>query len=198
MASIAGSTRHSGLGDITVFVKQLLFQVDRRRETFRGALKVSVKLPTGDENDAIPLGTGSVDYGASAVATWIKARWGLYGELIYFYNTSDGGIDYGNRFGYNVALGYRLIPGVYDRYPQPQLNLYLELNGSEAGQTEIDGVENPNSGGSLLFVSPGIQYIGGRRWLTEASVQLPVVDEPNGTQLGTSWAASIGVRILIF
>ena len=198
LESIAGSNSHSGLGDITVFVKQLLFQVDRRRETFRGALKVSVKLPTGDENDTIPLGTGSVDYGASAVVTWIKARWGFYGEVIYFHNTSDGDIDYGNRLGYNVALGYRLIPGVYDRYPQPLLNLYLELNGSEIGRTDVDGVVNPNSGGSLLFLSPGIQYVGGRRWLTEASVQLPLVDEPNGTQLGTNWTASVGVRILIF
>ena len=95
-------------------------------------------------------------------------------------------------------MGFRLIPGVYTRYPQPILSLYLELNGSVVGHTTVDGVENPNSGGSLLFLSPGIQYVGGRRWLVEASVQVPVIDEPNGTQLGTDWTASLGTRVLIF
>lgn len=192
-----GDTR-SGLGDVTLFVKKLALQVDRRGETFRVAVKGSAKLPTGDEEDAVPLGSGSFDYGVSAAATWVKPRWGLYGEGIYFHNTSDGDTDFGDRFGLNVAVGFRPIPAVYEHYPSPQLNLYLELNGSVVGHTKKNGDEVEDSGGSLLFISPGIQYIGGRRWLVEGTIQLPVIDEPNGTQLGIRWAASIGTRVLIF
>ncbi len=196
--SNAGDDSRSGFGDATVFVKKLIVQVDRRLETFRVAVKASAKLPTGDDEGALPLGTGSFDYGFSAVAGWIKARWGLYGEAIYVINTSDSGVDFGDRFTYNTAVGYRLLPTHYTRYPQPQLNLFLELNGNVIGRSDINGVENPDSGGSILFLSPGVQYVGGRRWLIEASVQVPILDEPNGTQLGTGWAASLGTRLLVF
>lgn len=198
LESSTGDNSESGFGDATVFLKQLVLQVDRKAETFRVAVKGSVKLPTGDADSTPPLGSGSVDYGISAVAGWIKSRWGLYGETIYVVQTSNDGADFGNRFAYNAAVGYRLLPTAYTHYPQPQLNLYLELNGSLVAHTEVDGVEDPNSGGSILFLSPGIQYIGGRRWLIETSVQLPLFDEPNGTQLGTSWTASFGTRVLIF
>jgi len=198
LMSAGGDRTQSGIGDITVFVKKLVVQVDRKGETFRVAVKGSAKLPTGDEDSPLQLGTGSFDSGLSAVAGWVKGRWGLYGEAIYFHNTSDGGVDFGDRFGYNVALGFRAIPTVYERYPAPQLNLYLELNGSTVNRADVRAVENVNSGGSVLLVSPGVQYVGGRRWILEASVQLPVVDEPNGTQLGTNWTASMGTRILLF
>jgi len=196
--STAGTMTETGLGDVTVFLKQLLVQVDRRAETFRVAVKGSAKLPTGSEDANVPLGSGSVDYGLSAVGGWVKQRWGIYGEAIYFVNTSKGDTDFGNRFGYNAALGFRLIPSVYERYPSPQLNLFLELNGNVVGKTQVNEQANPNSGGSRLFVSPGLQYVGGRRWLVEAAVQLPVVDEPNGTQLATDWTARVGTRVLIF
>ena len=104
---------------------------------------------------------------------WVKQRWGLYGEAIYFVNTSKGDTDFGNRFGYNAAVGFRLIPDVYERYPSPQVNLYLEFNGNVVEKTKVNDQENPNSGGSVLFVSPGVQYVGGRRWLVEGSGSPP-------------------------
>ena len=198
LKSNTGDNSQSGFGDATVFLKQLVLQIDRKAETFRVAVKGSAKFPTGDDDSTPPLGSGSVDYGFSAAAAWVKSHWGLYGETIYVVNTSNGGADFGNRFAYNATVGYRLLPSRYTHYPQPQLNVYLELNGSVVAHTEVDGVENPDSGGSTVFLSPGIQYVGGRRWLIEASVQVPLSDEPNGTQLGTSWTASLGTRVLIF
>ncbi|MFQ5495965.1 MAG: transporter, partial [Phycisphaerae bacterium] len=198
MHSNTSDDSQSGLGDATVFVKKLVVQVDRRGETFRVAVKGSAKLPTGDDDGPLPLGTGSLDYGLSAVAGWIKSRWGLYGEAIYRINTSNDGVDFGDRFGYNAAVGYRLLPTHYTHYPQPQFNLFIELNGSVTRRSNVNGIENPDSGGSILFLSPGVQYVGGRRWLIEASVQAPVFDGPNGVQLGTGWTASLGTRILLF
>ncbi len=196
--STAGDNSQSGFGDASIFLKHLVLQVDRKAETLRVAIKGSAKFPTGNDSCSPALGSGSVDYGISVVAGWIKSRWGLYGETIYNINTSNGATDFGNRFAGNAAVGYRVLPTHYTHYPQPQLNLYLEMNGSVVERTRIDGMENPDSGGSIVLFSPGLQYVGGRRWLIEASVQLPVINEPNGTQLGTSWAASLGTRVLIF
>ncbi|MCH7678464.1 transporter [candidate division KSB1 bacterium] len=187
-----------GIGDVRVFAKYLLYQRDRKKETFRVAAKAGIKFPTGDENRAPALGSGSTDYFFATVAGWIKNRIGIYLEGIYNLNTSHNQVDFGNSFAYNLAFGYRLLPAVYETYPSPQLNGFLEINGTTTAKSEVTKVTNENSGGATIFLSPGLQYVGGRRWLVEASLQIPVFNEPNGTQLATDWTVSIGTRILLF
>lgn len=188
----------SGIGDINLFAKYLIFQRDRKLETFRVASKVTIKLPSGDENKSPALGTGSTDYAFSTVAGWIKDRIGLYLEGIYNLNTSNEQIDFGNSFSYNLAFGYRLLPAVYETYPSPQLNGFVEINGTTAGKNRLSGQEVESSGGTTIFLSPGLQFVGGRRWLIEASLQYPIINQPNGTQLATDWTVSLGTRILLF
>ncbi len=188
----------SGMGDIKVFLKYLLAQVDRRNETFRVAAKAGVKLPTGDENKNPALGTGSTDGFFTSVAGWIKGRTGVYVEGIYGLNTSNDRVDFGNSFSYNLALGYRLIPAVYETYPSPQLNGFIEINGTTSNRDRLAGKEVENSGGTVVFLSPGLQYVGGRRWLIEAAFQFPVVHELHGTRLTTQWSFFLGTRLLLF
>ena len=198
MNSAGGDRSSSGLGDMRVFVKALVVQRDRRNETFRVAAKAGVKLPTGDENKSPALGTGSTDYFVSAVGAWIKDRVGLYLEGIFNLNTSRDQVDFGNSVAYNFALGYRLLPAVYETYPSPQLNAFLEVNGVTTARNRVSGVTNANSGGTTVFLAPGLQYVGGRRWLVEASLQIPVINQPNGRQLATDWTVSVGTRVLLF
>ncbi|MFQ5584329.1 MAG: transporter [Calditrichia bacterium] len=188
----------SGLGDIRLFGKLLLYQRDRKLETFRVATKVGIKLPTGNKDKSPALGNGSTDYFFTIVAGWIKNRIGIYLEGIYNLNTSKDQVDFGNSFSYNLAFGYRLLPAIYDVYPSPQLNGFLEINGSATAKSNIDNVTNENSGGTTIYLSPGLQYIGGRRWLIETSFQYPVINQPFGIQLAADWSFSLGTRILIF
>ncbi|MFQ5770866.1 MAG: transporter [bacterium] len=187
-----------GIGDVRFFAKYLLYQRDRRGETFRVASKAGIKFPSGDENEAPALGSGSTDFFFSTVAGWVKNRIGIYLEGIYNLNTSHDQVDFGNSFAYNLAFGYRLLPAVYETYPSPQLNGFLEINGTTTAKSEVNGAVNDNTGGTSVFLAPGLQYVGGRRWLVEASLQIPIVNEPNGIQLATDWTVSIGTRILLF
>ncbi|NIR47926.1 transporter, partial [candidate division KSB1 bacterium] len=187
-----------GIGDMRLFAKYLVYQFDRKNETIRVASKAGIKLPTGNEKESPPLGTGSTDYFFTTVAAWIKKRIGIYLEGIYNLNTSKGRVDFGNSVAYNLAFGYRLLPAIYETYPSPQLNAFLEINGTTTDTNSISGQEVKDLGGTIIFLSPGIQYVGGRRWLLEASVQIPVVNKPNGTRLATDWTASFGTRILLF
>lgn len=196
MNSSGGDASSAGIGDLRVFAKYSLFQYDRRNKTIRVAAKAGVKLPTGDEDAQPALGTGSTDYFFTTVAGWIEGRVGVYLEGIYSLNTSHEKVDYGNSFAYNLALGYRLLPTVYETYPSPQLNGFLEINGTTAAKNDFNGLTNHDSGGTTIFLAPGLQYVGGRRWLVEASLQIPIVNEPNGTQLATDWTVSLGTRIL--
>ncbi len=191
-------TASRGIGDFRLFTKYLLYQRDRKLETFRIAAKAAVKLPSGNENKSPALGSGSTDYAFSTVAGWIKNRIGLYLEGIYNLNTSNGSTNFGDSFVYNFAFGYRLLPAIYETYPSPQLNGFLEINGATTGRNRINGQIIENSGGTIVFLSPGLQFVGGRKWLLEASLQYPLIQQPNGTQLATDWTISLGTRILIF
>jgi len=194
-----GSTRKSfGLGDVEVLAKYLLLQVDRKGKTFRVAGKSSVKLATGSKNIDPPLGSGTVDYSLGTVAAWIGLKYGVYGDVSYSFNGSSNGLSHGNSLTYNAAFGYRLIPAVYDTYPTQVVNLYLELNGKYASRNKLIGQEVANSGGNEVFVSPAIQYIPSRILLVEGSVQIPIVNSLNGTQLGTDFMVNLGVRVLLF
>ncbi len=194
----AGSMSSSGLGDTKLFAKYVVHQIDKRQETIRFVLKSSVTLPTGDEDANPALGDGTTDYSFGVVAGWIKPRVSLMTEGVYSLNTSRRGMNYGDSFTYNFALGYRLSPAVYERYPSPQVNVYLELNGLTIKHNELGGLNLENSGGTILLLSPGIQYIGGRKWLVEGSIQFPIVENLNGSQLETDIIASLGLRILLF
>ncbi len=196
--SNSGDISSSGVGDLRLFAKYLVYQYDRKNKTIRVASKIGVKLPTGDEKDLPALGTGSTDYFFTTVVGWIQGRLGVYLEGIYNINTSKGPVDFGNSVSYNLAFGYRLIPKVYEIYPSPQLNGFLEINGTTTNKNTIGDQRVEDSGGTTIFLTPGIQYVGGRRWLIEASLQYPIVNEPNGTQLGTDWTVSLGTRILLF
>lgn len=198
LSTSEGEPSNGGIGDLQLFAKYLLYQRDRRNETFRIATKAGVKLPTGDDQGMPALGTGSTDYFVTTVAAWIRGRIGIYGEGIYRINTSNENVDFGDAVSYNIAFGYRLLPAIYEIYPSPQLSVYLELNGTTTGRSARGGDTLQNSGGTLVFLSPGIQYVGGRRWLIEGSFQYPIVNDPNGTQLATSWTSSFGLRVLLF
>ena len=193
-----GDVSSSGIGDIKLSAKYLVYQLDQKNKTIRVASKAGVKLPTGDEDIQPALGTGSTDYFFSTVAAWIEKRVGVYIEGIYNVNTSRDSLDFGNSFSYNLALGYRLLPVVYETYPSPQINGYLELNGTTVGKSEVNRAKDDNSGGITLFLSPGLQYVGGRGWLVETLFQYPIINEPNGTQLATDWTISFGTRVLVF
>ena len=53
-----------------------------------------------------------------------------------------------------------------------------------------------NSGGTLIFLTPGFQIVLNPRFLVEATFQIPIVQELNGTQLGFSATANAGIRVL--
>ena len=51
-----------------------------------------------------------------------------------------------------------------------------------------------DSGGNMLFLSPGVQ-LAAKRLILEASIQLPVAQDWNGPQLETDWVAVLSLRV---
>lgn len=197
----------TGFGDLFIVGKYQLLQKDNPGKTTRITALGRVKFPTGDDNetdaegDLLPaplqLGTGSVDYSAGVIFTHIVRRIGFNADVVYNFNTEANNFTFGDTLRYDVALGYRIIPKVYDVYPAKQLNAYLELNGQFAQRNVAGGITLRDSGGSVVLLSSGIQFIPLGTFLVEASLQIPVVQDLNGTQIKFRPGFNIGFRWLI-
>jgi len=166
----------SGVGDISVFAKYLFIQKDGQGKTFRMALKVRETFPSG--KSGISLDAYQTYIGV--VGANITTKIGLYTELGYILASNQ----ISNRFIYNFAIGYPLMPPTY---PPNQINLYLELNGTIS-------TEEKNH---LLFISPGIQYIPGKKVLLELGTQLPILENGPGAKT-IDFILTFGTRILLF
>lgn len=175
-----GMSSQSGFGDMKVFTKYQLYQKDGKGRTLRSLVKLTQTFPTGNSTEEPTLGSGVYQTTLSLVNGYVTTKYGVYGEVGY--NVAYDGLP--DNFIYNIAFGYPLLP---QKYPPSQLNLYLELNGNYI----IEGAE------STLYLSPGIQYIVGRRVLFESGIQLPL-DETVPKNQQTKFILRLGTRILIF
>jgi len=175
-----GMSTNSGLGDINIFVKRQLYQIDGKAKTLRGLLKITETLPTGKTLGMPPLGANAWQTYVSTANAYVTTKFGIYSEIGYTIKSNN----LTDNFIYNFAFGLPLLP---QKYPPKQLNVYLELN----GMYEFDNI------GNTLFISPGLQFIAGRKFLIESGIQLPLEQSaPEGQQ--TVYVLRIGTRILIF
>ena len=163
----------SGFGNLSLFAKQMLLQIDAKAKTFRSLLKFTQTFPTGASNVSVDVYSSQIMF----VTGYVTLKYGLYGSVGYTFvskNLPDNLI-------YNFAFGYPLLP---QKYPPFQLNLYLELNGQHVFEI----------GKELLFLSPGIQLISSSRLLFETSLQVPIIDDRNVF----NYTYSFGIRWLVF
>lgn len=98
-------------------------------------------------------------------------------------------------FSYDVALGFRLLPQKYRSIDDDTFVFYLELNGTVAQRDDFTAEAVSDSGGHVLFLSPDLQWIPTPWLLFEASFQVPIVQDLNGTQLGYDTRLQVGSRI---
>lgn len=197
-----------GFGDLAIAAKLGIFQRDRPDRTTRAALFGRVKLPTG-KDDAVgsdgqvlprplQLGTGSADYSAGIILTHSIGPVGLSGDLSYDFNTTTRGFAFGDVLHYDVAVGYRVHPRIYRTFPAKQINLYVEANGTSTHRDTLASRPAADSGGQVLLVSPGVQFIPSAGFLVEATYQIPVWQDFSGAQLEFQPIFKVGIRWLLF
>ena len=178
------------IGDLTLLGRYTVLADDYATlSTRRAAVIAGVKLPTGAER----FGTPSYDPILGAVGTWAANRHELDVDFLYTVGTKRRDFEAANRLHYNVAYRYRLWPKRFGRRLR-QVSALLELNGRWAARARRDGSTVRNSGGRVLLLSPGLQYVTSRV-IIEASLQLPVSQSLNGSQVETDFVAVLSVRV---
>ncbi len=182
--------RDSALGDLRLLTRYMLFVDDYAPlSTRRVALLAGVKLPTGADR----FGSPTFDPTLGLVATWASNRHQLDIDALATLGTKRHGFEAGDRFRYDVAYRYRLWPARFGGRLL-QLNGLVELNGAWTGRAHEHGRRVRDSGGSILFVSPGVQ-LAALTWIAELSFQVPVLQNLHGDQLETDFVAVVSVRV---
>ncbi len=192
----------NGIGDARLFGRYTVFKNNFPGGNFRVAPFAGIELPTGDDDDSdslgtlpatLQLGSGSWDPFGGVVATYQTLDYQIDVSAGYEVNTEANGFEFGDLARFDASLQYRLWPRELSGGVPGFLYGVLEANLIYQGKNEIDGSEDPNSGGTTLFVDPGLQYVT-KRWILEAIVQWPVFQDLNGTALEDDYIFRAGFR----
>lgn len=169
----------TGLSDITLFAKYQFFKKDSKAKTLRVLGLIKHGFPTGKTNSNPSLGSGLTQTYIGLVIGRINTKMGIYGDFGYNITNKNAS----DNLSYNFSIGAPILP---HKYPQKQLNSFLEFNGDYVFDAELH----------TLFLSPGLQFIPGRQILFETSFQIPIIQE-NNTMNKTNYIILIGTRFLM-
>ncbi len=192
-----------GLGDISVFGRYTAFKKNWRGANFRVAPFAGVETPTGDddESDAFGLlppsvqpGSGSWDPFGGIVATYQTLDYQIDAQASYKVNTKANSFEFGDVARLDASLQCRLWPRSLTGGVPGFLYGILEANLIYQDNNDLHGIQDPDSGGTTLFLVPGLQYVT-KRWILEAAVQLPAIQNLNGTALENEFILRAGFRV---
>lgn len=196
----------SGIGDLSVTAK---YQVVASGP-FRWALIGGVKTPTGatDETSAQgerletehQPGSGSWDAIAGvAMATGIGGL-SLTASGVYQF-TGEGSQDteLGDRAQVGVALSRRFGPADHhdDEHAEPHSHAswdaFVELTGEWEGRQAIAGKEQDESGGAVVWLSPGARFSSAGGWSIAGALGLPVWQDIRASHPENSYRLTLAV-----
>jgi hypothetical protein len=161
-----------------------------------------LEVPTGSDGErdnvgtllpiSLQLGSGSVDPFVGAAVGRTGRTHSLEGGAQYQINTKGEEFELGDEVRYDLTYQYQIFP---PQIENSQLNLTVELNGKHVEKHELAGRKVNNSGGDVLFVAPGLQFLI-NTVVFEGSIQLPIFQDLNGTQPETDYNVLVGMRYL--
>lgn len=188
-----------GIGDAAIHVHQRFIKIDN--PNFEASLLAGLKIPTGKTSDKdiegrkfeaeFQPGSGSWDPSLGVAVTKRADALSLDANLLYTLVTEGTqDTDLGDFFNYNVALCYQTIQ------KPVLLDLIIEANGIWRQKEEVDGKKDENSGGNIVFISPGIRCTVKDRLAAYLSLGLPVLQDLNGKQNDVSYRFLFGMSLV--
>lgn len=192
-----------GLGDLSLFGRYTIFKRDGPGRTFRIAPFAGLTLPTGDDDETDALGrlpapvqpgTGAWDGFGGLVLTYQTLDYQVDGQLGYRVNGEANGLDRGDVARADGSFQYRLWPGELSAGVPGFLYGVLEAALIHSEKDRVGSIDDPDSGGLRVVITPGMQYVT-RRWIVEAGVELPLLQDLNGTALENDYVIRAGFRV---
>jgi hypothetical protein len=185
----------SGFGDVSIFGQYRFFHTADNLNHL--ALTLGLKTPNGETAMINNQGTafethhqpGSGSWNPSAGLSFTRVMGSFSFDTNYLYSVATRGAqgtDLGDNFSYNLALSYAFGAPARNAFFAASNNApwtaVLELNGERQDRQKTSGEYDFNSGGNVIYISPGVRYSGGKNWNTALSIGTPIVQDLNGYQ----------------
>lgn len=183
-----------GITDMALSGKYRFYRGPLGQFAFIGGLKI----PTGRHEvtnsagervePSATAGSGSWDFvTGTAYSTFLTSRLTLDASALYTFRTEHDDFRLGNRADAGLAFAYRFNDDI-KRYPQT--SAFIEANLRHLSKSEDGGSNDPNTGGTTFFVSPGLRFRFSPSIAFSIAVQVPVAQDLNGEQLETEYKLS--------
>lgn len=202
----------AGLGDLSLLGQYRV----RSQAAADVAILFGLKAPTGEtketDNDGVRFetefqpGSGSWDVLLGAAISRTSGSLGYHASILYSATTEGAqSTKIGNALSYNAALTWRLGDSHDDHDHDHEhaaggsglkWDLSLELNGETRRKNEIDSIAEENSGGTTVYLSPGIR-ISANRLSAFLSYGVPIVDDQNGVQTDVDRRIVFGLSLAL-
>jgi len=184
-----------GFGGVSFFGQYRIFRSEDDLNHL--SVVVGLKTPTGATRQRDKAGElievhsqpsgGSWNPSAGLSFTRAMGKFSFDSSVLYTVATSGArSTDLGDIFEYNFALSYAFVgeakDALFSSSNQSQWTGILEINGAWQDYLRTHGMRDPNSGGNIVWISPGIRYSGGSNWNTALSIGTPIVKDANGFQ----------------
>ena len=195
----------TGRGDSRFFVKyDGLVKKNEPGGLTRLAAEFGVQTPTGSEG----FSTGAASYLGDLVFLKASKQRHILADVQYEAATRNSdGVTVGNRVLFDVALSYLFLPdseksrsgkvsGIGRLAPHGVFGI-VEFNAEVRNRARDRAGALPNSGGGLLYISPGIEYFMKRNLILELSLPIPVVRKLNGVQPKPQTGVVFGFRYVL-
>jgi len=181
-----------GIGDARLFGQYRFMQDGANQQST--AVILGIKIPTGNTNEKsseekyeAELQPGSGSWDPFVVLVNSKQFKNISFDTNATYQLVTEGTqdtDLGDFVGINAALSYRMNSGHdhHDEHTHIQWDLILELNGEWREKEDIDGETNDDSGGLIVFASPGVRVSSNNGISAALALGVPVIKDLNGLQ----------------
>jgi hypothetical protein len=183
-----------GLGDTGLFSEYRFLH--QERSGIEAALLLGLKCPTGQTHVEDPEGerlstehqpgSGSWDPSVGIACTRRLSNISLDFNVLYTIATNGAQeTNLGDILNYNASFSYCLYQDEKhhdEDHHAPVCNLVLEANGEWHQKQTIDRITDTNSGGDIVYLTPGIVFDLEKEWLFSFSVGIPVFQQLNGVQ----------------
>ena len=195
----------TGRGDSRFFVKyDGLLKRNEPGGLTRLSAEFGVQAPTGSKG----FSTEAPSYLADLVFLKAAKQRHIVADVQYEVATRNSdGVTVGNRALFDVALSYLFLPdseksrtgkagGIGRLAPHGVFGI-VEFNAEVRNRARDRAGALPNSGGGLLYISPGMQYFMKRNLILELSLPIPVIRKLNGIQAKPRTGVVLGFRYVL-
>ncbi|KAA3616806.1 MAG: hypothetical protein DWQ03_01450 [Calditrichaeota bacterium] len=164
--------KNGSLGRLTLRSKFRFYRDDMKGASKQAAIHAGIQLPTGKNS------IDATDFFAGLSFGYESRRHYFFTSARFRYNRPIDNLERGHVFKYDVAYGIR--PWLLE-YLQPDPVFLIELTGEIIDQNSLNGVNNPDSGGNLISIAPGLLF-SYRNIMLKAGIKIPILNGLNGSQ----------------